>query len=169
MINALVNDLFKKKREFVRNLEKNWKKCLSEMTAQTKSFVATIISITFWRKRFVFDADKMIWSWVLFNRILSLMTCQSLKDELMFSSIYVISSRRNKVAKAKINVECRIASNSVNVSSVLRSCIKMSLTIESLFRVLAFSWTRLISLIILCRKLLWKMRKISSRCFMSTW
>jgi hypothetical protein len=153
MISALVNDLFKKKREFVRNLEKNWKKCLNEMIAQTKSFVAAIVNITLWRKRFVFDADKMIWSWVLFNSILFLMTCQSLKDESMFSSIYVISSRRSRAAKVKINVECRIAFNSVNVSSVSRSCIRMSLTIESLSRVLAFSWTRLISLIILCREL----------------
>jgi hypothetical protein len=169
MISVLVNDLSEKKRRFVRNLEKDWKKCLSEMIAQTKSFIAAIVSITFWRKKFVFDADRMIWSWVLFNSILFLMTYQLLKDELMFSSIYVISSRRSRAAKAKINVECRIASSSVNVSSVSRSCIRMNLTIESLSRVLAFSWTRLISLIILYRKLLWKMRKISSRCFISTW
>jgi hypothetical protein len=153
MISVLVNDLSEKKRKFVRNLEKNWKRYLSEMIAQTKSFIATIVSITLWRKKFVFDADRMIWNWVLFNSILLLMTCQSLKDELMFSSIYVISSKRSKFIKVKINVEYKIALNSVNVSSVLRSYIRMSLIIESFSRMLAFSWTRLISLIIFCREL----------------
>jgi hypothetical protein len=169
MISDLVNALSRKKREFVKNLEKSRNKCLSDATAQTKSSVAAMISIILNRKKFVFNDDKIIWSWVFFSSTLSLMTCQLLNIESISSLIHVISSSRSNAANVRINVECKVASSSVDESSVLRSYIKISLTIESLSRDLDSSWTRFISLIILCRTLLWKMRSVSSRYLMSTW
>jgi hypothetical protein len=169
MISDLMNVLSRKKRRFVRNLEKSRNKCFSDAIAQTKSSVAAMISITLNRKRFVFEVDRVIRSWIFFSSTLSRMTCQSLNVESIFFSIHVISSRRSNAANVRMNVECKIASSSVNESSVSRSCIRMSLTIESLSRDLDFSWTRFISLIILCRALLWKIRSVSSRCLISTW
>jgi hypothetical protein len=60
MISDLVNALLRKKREFVKNLEKSRNRCLSDAIAQAKSPVAAMISITLNRKKFVFDDDKII-------------------------------------------------------------------------------------------------------------
>jgi hypothetical protein len=139
MINDLMNDLSRKKKRFVRNLEKCRNKYFINATAQTKSFIAAMISIILNRKKFVFKVDRIIRNRIFFSSTLSLMTCQSLNVELIFSSIHIISSRRNNAANVKINVECKIALSSVNELSVSKNCIRMSLTIESLSRDLDFS------------------------------
>jgi hypothetical protein len=60
MINDLMNALSRKKKKFVKNLEKNRNKCFNNAIAQTKSFIAAMISIIFNRKKFVFDVDRII-------------------------------------------------------------------------------------------------------------
>jgi hypothetical protein len=134
MISDLMNALSRKKRGFVRGLEKSRNRCFSDATAQAKSSVAAMISIILNRKGFVFEVGRIIRSWVFFSSTLSLMMCQSLNAESIFSSVHVISPRRSNAANARMNAECRVASSSVDESSVSRSCIRMSLTIGSLSR-----------------------------------
>jgi esterase/lipase len=50
----------KKKREFVKNLEKIQNKCFNNVIAQMKSFIATIINIILNLKKFVFEVDTII-------------------------------------------------------------------------------------------------------------